>query len=174
MRRLAAARTGAVITAVLACMLAAVLAVLAGVAWGRAGSPHVAASPPAAGSPVPASALAPLTELARRAAAENGDTAPESITAVLTTQAKALTSAAPGSSEPGAGGVRVYLVTMRGHFIGYEAITGLGAALPSGGYLFLVVDARTFRVMVWALGPFGPRVAPASLGPVTYLADRGP
>jgi hypothetical protein len=95
------------------------------------------------------------------------------MTAVLTTQAKALTSA-PGDLVPGAGGVSVYLVTMRGHFIAYGSSPPPGAALPVGEYLSLVVDARTFRVLDIGLGRTPPPVAPASLGPVTYLAGRGP
>ncbi len=169
MRRLAAARRGAVITGMLACALA----VLAGLAWGRAGSPRVAASS-AAASPVPASAMAQLTEVASRAAAANGDASPEWTTAVLTTHAKALTSATPGNLVPGAGGVSVYLVTMRGHFIAYGSSPPAGAALPVGEYLSLVVDARTFRVLDVGLSPTPPPVAPARLGPVTYFADRGP
>jgi hypothetical protein len=183
-RRPAAARRGAVIIAMLACVLA-VLAALAGLACGRAGSPPAAASPSAAGSPpvaaspsaaaspVPASARAQLTEVASRAAAANGDASPEWVTAVLTTHAKALTSATPGDLVPGAGRVSVYLVTMRGHFIAYGSSPPAGAALPAGEYLSLVVDARTFQVLDIGLSPTPPPVAPASLGPVMYLADRG-
>jgi hypothetical protein len=186
-RRLGAARLGAVITAVLAVL--AVLVGLAGLAWSRAGSPRVAASAaasPVAGSPsaaaaavpaaaaaVPAAAMARLTELARRAAAANGDASPEWMTAVLTTHARALTSATPGDLVPGTGRVSVYLVTMRGHFIAYGSSPPAGAALPVGEYLSLVVDARTFRVLDFGLSPTPPPVAPASLGPVTYLAGRG-
>jgi hypothetical protein len=189
-RRLGAARRGAVITAVLAVLMG-----LAGLAWGWAGPPRVAASPsaagsaPVAGSPsastvpaaaavpaawaVPAAAIARLTELARRAAAANGDASPEWMTAVLTTHAKALTSATPGDLVPGTGRASVYLVTMRGHFIAYGSSPPAGAALPAGEYLSLVVDARTFRVLDFGLSPTPPPVAPASLGPVTYLAGRG-
>jgi hypothetical protein len=165
MYRLTAARSLAFAVAV----LAGAAAVLAGLAWGWARSPSAAAPPSAAGSPVPASAVSRLTMLASRAAAANGDATPEWTTAVLTTHAKALTSATPGDIVPGAGGVRVYLITMRGHFTAYESSPPSGAALPTGEYLSLVVDAQTFQVLDSGLSPAPPPVSPASLGPVTYL-----
>jgi hypothetical protein len=55
--------------------------------------------PPAAGSPVLAPAIARLIVIASRAAKAGGDFAPSWITAVLTTHAKALTSATPGASS---------------------------------------------------------------------------
>jgi hypothetical protein len=79
-------------------LVAAALAVLAGLAWGWAGSP------PATGSPVPPWAIPRLTVLASRAAKANSDASPEWMTAVLTTHAKALTSATPGDIVPGADG----------------------------------------------------------------------
>jgi hypothetical protein len=164
MGRLTAARSAAVAAAALACALG----VLASLAWGKAGSPS------AAGSPVPASAISRLTVLASRAATAKGDASPQWVTAVLTTHAKALTSATPGDVVPGSGGVRVYLVTMRGHFTAYESSPPPGAALPTGTYLSLVVDAGTFHVLDFGLSPAPPPVSPASLGPVTYLAGRGP
>ncbi len=164
MRRLTAARPVALAAAALACVLAG----LAGLAWAWAGSSS------AAGSPVPASAISRLTVLASRAAKANGDASPEWMTAVLTTHAKALTSATPGDIVPGSGGVRVYLVTMHGHFIAYESSPPSGAALPAGTYLSIVVDAGTFQVLDFGLSPAPPPVSPASLGPVTYLTGRGP
>jgi len=159
MYRLTAARSLAFVVAVLAC----VAAVLAGLAWGWARSPS------AAGSPVPTSAISRLTVLASRAAAADGDASPQWMTAVLTTHAKALTSATPGDTVPGTGGVRVYLITMRGHFTAYASSPPPGAALPAGEYLSLVVDAQTFQVLDSGLSPAPPPVSPASLGPVTYL-----
>jgi len=110
--------------------------------------------------------------LASRAAKANGDVSPQWMTAVLTTHARALTSATPGDFVPG-GGVRVYLVTMRGHFTAYQSSPPPGAALPTGRYLSIVVDARTFQVLDFGLSPNPPPVSPASLGPVTYLTGRG-
>jgi hypothetical protein len=131
-----------------------------------------AESPPAAGSPVPASAISRLTAIASRAAKASGDSAPTWATAVLTTHAKALTSATPGDLIPGADGTLVFLVAMRGHFVANAAPRPPGAAAPTGTYLSVVVDARTFRVLDYGLSPKPPPVSSASLGPITYLIDR--
>jgi len=53
---------------------------------------------------------------AGRAASANGVPTPLRMTAVLTTHAKALTSATPGDFVAGAGDVPVFLVTVRGNF----------------------------------------------------------
>ncbi len=149
----------------------------AALAWAAAAAAGLAVagcvgSALAAGSPVPASAVPQLTMIASRAAKADGDPAPSQVTAVLTTHAKALTSATPGDFVPGSGGVRVFLVTMRGHFVAYDASVPPGAAAPAGRYLSLVVDAKTFQVLDLGLGPKPPPVPPASLGPVTYLTVR--
>ncbi len=124
-------------------------------------------------APVPASAIGRLTAVARHAAAINGDHAPAWITAVLTTRAKALTSATPGDYIPGSGRVTVFLITMCGHFSAGQASVPPGAKVPSGRYLSLVIDARTFQGLDFGIGPKPPPVPPASLGPVTYLIGRG-
>jgi hypothetical protein len=126
------------------------------------------------GGVVPASAIPRLTAIAERAAKANGDSAPAWASAVLTTHKKALTSATPGDIVPGAGNDPVYLVTMRGHFTAYGASPPSGAALPTGTYLSIVVDAGTFRVSDGGLSPKPPPVSPASLGPVTYLIGHHP
>lgn len=76
---------------------------------------------PGSGAPVPAPAISRLTVIGGRAAKASGDTAPSWMTAVLTTRAKALTSATPGDFVPGAGDVPVFLVTMRGTFVATAA-----------------------------------------------------
>jgi hypothetical protein len=111
--------------------------------------------------------------MARHAAAINGDPAPAWITAVLTTRAKALTSATPGDYVPGSGHVAVFLITMSGHFTATGASRPPGAKAPSGRYLSLVIDARTFQSLDFGIGPNPPPVPPASLAPVTYLTGRG-
>jgi hypothetical protein len=83
--------------------------------------------------------------MAHRAAAINGDSAPAWITAVVTTHAKALTSATPGDYLPGSGHTQVSLV----------------------------IDARTFRGLDFGISPGPPPVLPGSLGPLTYLSGRG-
>jgi hypothetical protein len=151
---------------------AAALACAAAMAFGLAVAGS-AGPPPTAGSPVPASAISRLTAIASRVAKANGGSAPAWTTAALTTHAKALTSATPGDIVPGADGVLVFLVTMRGHFVANAAPRPPGAAAPTGRYLSIVVDAKTFQMLDFGLSPQQPPVSPASLGPVTYLIDRG-
>ncbi len=61
---------------------------------------------------------------------------------------------------------------MRGHFTATEATGPPGAKAPSGRYLSVVIDAKTFRGLDFGISPRPPPVAPASLGPVTYLTGR--
>lgn len=130
-------------------------------------------TPAAAGAPVPAAAIPRLTAMAHRAATINGDPNPAWITAVMTTHAKALTSATPGDYVPDSTRVRVFLITMRGHFTARNASRPPGAKAPTGRYLSLVIDAKTFRGLDFGISPTPPPVPPASLGPVTYLTGRG-
>jgi hypothetical protein len=169
---------GGVTAALVAVAVTSVLAVVgcadppaAAGAPAAADEPVTADAPPAAGAPVPASAIGRLTAIARRAATLNGDPHPAWITAVMTTRAKALTSATPGDRVPGSARTAVFLITMRGHFTAAGAGPP-GAKAPTGRYLSLVVDARTFQGLDAGLSPGAPPVAPASLGPVTYLAGR--
>lgn len=150
-----------------AAALACVLAVMSGLAAAGCAGP-----PAGAGSPVPAPVISRLTLIGSRAAKADGDTAPLWMTAVLTTHAKALTSATPGDFVPGTEGVPVFLVTMRGHFTATAVSRPPGAAAPAGSYLSIVVDARTFQVLDFGLSPSPPPVSPASLGPVTYLTGH--
>ncbi len=126
-------------------------------------------APTPTGSPVPATAVPRLTAIAASVARSDGDPAPSQVTAVLTTHAKALTSATPGDLVPGSGGVRVFLLTMQGRFTATDATGPPGSKAPTGRYLSLVVDAATFQVTDFGLSPKPPPVSPASLGPVTYL-----
>jgi hypothetical protein len=144
---------------------AALASVLAAAGCGRSAA--------ATGAPVPASAIPRLTAIAHRAATINGDPSPPWIAAVLTTHAKALTSATPGDYVPGSAHVKVFLITMRGHFIARDATGPPGAKAPTGRYLSLVIDAKTFQGLDFGIGPKPPPVPPASLGPVTYLTGRG-
>lgn len=127
--------------------------------------------PPVAvpGQPVPTSAIPGLTVMADRAATALGDRAPEWVSAVVTTHEKALTSATPGDFVPGSEHTVVYLVTMKGHFTGYNFSRPHGARVPTGTYASFVINAETFEGMDRGLGDRPPPVAPASLGPVTWL-----
>jgi hypothetical protein len=130
-------------------------------------------------SPVPASAIPRLRAIADRAAKENGGAVPSWISAVVTTQEKALTSATPGAVVPAGGKTVVYLVTMKGHFKferGPRLLAEPRTRAPALNYQFLVVSAETLEVTASGLSPKPPPVAPSSLGPVTWLkreAQRG-
>ncbi len=124
------------------------------------------------GSPVPASAIPRLRAIADRAAKENGGAVPSWISAVVTTQEEALTSATPGAVVPAGGKTVVYLVTMKGHFKferGPRLLSGPRTHALTLNYQSLVVIAKTFEVTAGGLGPKPPPVAPSSLGPVSWL-----
>jgi hypothetical protein len=94
--------------------------------------------------------------------------------AVVTTRAKALTSATPGDLVPNDEKTIVYLVTVKGHFVARAASVPPGAHAPTGTYMSMVINAKTFTGLDFGLGPKPPPVAPASFGPVTYLkVNRG-
>lgn len=124
------------------------------------------------GAAVPASAIPRLKAIAGQLAKENGHTVPSWMSAVVTTQEKALASI-NGGSGPG-GKTVVYLVTMKGHFKwgGSRPVPG---HVTTGRYLSLVVSAQTWRwrrifdVIALGLSPTPPPVSPSSLGPVTWL-----
>jgi hypothetical protein len=118
---------------------------------------------------IPASVAARLDAIAARVARLNGDPQPAWITAVVTTHGKALESATPGDTEPTGNGATVYLITMKGTFTDYLASVPSGAALPTGRYLSIVINAQSFMITDYGLSPNPPAVPPSSLGPVRYL-----
>jgi hypothetical protein len=124
---------------------AAMASVLAAAGCGRA--------PAAAGAPVPASVIGRLTAIAHRAATINGDPAPAWITAVMTTHAKALTSATPGDYVPGSAHVKVFLITMRGHFTAGEASVPPGAKRRPAGTCPWSSTPRPSRALTSASAP---------------------
>jgi hypothetical protein len=129
--------------------------------------PAASASPIAPGQAVPAAAVARLNAIAA-SFTMNGGRRPAWESAVVTTHLRALESATPGDTTPDASTV-VYLITMMGHFNAYGASVPAGARAPTGSYLSIVINARTYAIMDWGLSPKAPPVAPASLGPVTML-----
>lgn len=120
------------------------------------------------GQPVPASAIHRLTAIASGAARVNGGHPVAWATAVVTTLAKALTSATPGDTTPG-GKAIVYLVTIKGHFVCNACSGPPGARAPVGTYISMVIIAKNFRGTAFSLGPKPPAVPPAQFGPVTHL-----
>ena len=148
-----------------------VAAVLAGLMLAGCASAQPVGKPsgPVPGLPVPAPATHRLTAMADRAARAHGGAAPAWASAVVTTHEKALTSATPGDIVYVGEKAIVYLVTMKGHFIAGAVSVPLGGHAPTGSYMSIVVDARTFKTLDVGLSSKSPPVAPASFGPVTYL-----
>src|SRR5215471_11401214 len=119
--------------------------VLAAAACGSAAGMTASHRPAVAepGQPVPASAVHRLTAIADRAVTLNGGHPVAWATAVVTTHAKALTSATPGDTTPG-GKAIVYLVTVKGHFVCSLCSVPPGGHAPAGAYLSIVIDTKTF------------------------------
>ncbi|HUB37918.1 MAG TPA: hypothetical protein VMA72_03600 [Streptosporangiaceae bacterium] len=124
---------------------------------------------PVPGRPVPATAVRTLTAIAARVAKATGDKAPVWESAVVTTHKKALTSATAGDTEPVGQETIVYLVTMKGHFVAEDFSGPAGSRAPTGTYLSIVINARTFESLDLGLSAKPPPVPPGSFGPVTYL-----
>jgi len=120
------------------------------------------------GQPVPASAVHRLTAIASRAVKLNGGHPVAWATAVVTTHAKALTSATPGDTTPGAKTI-VYLVTIKGHFVCNLCSVPPGGHAPTGTYLSIVINAKNFEGTDSGISPKPPPVSPARFGPVTHL-----
>ena len=151
-------------------------AVLAGLGLAGCASDPPAGGPsiPVPGQPVPASAVHRLTAMADRAVTVNDGRGVRWASAVVTTRAKALTSATPGDLVPNEEKTVVYLVTVKGRFVARAASGPPGAHAPTGTYMSMVINAKTFAGLDFGLGPKPPPVAPASFGPVTYLkVNRG-
>jgi hypothetical protein len=134
-----------------------------------AGSPAAAKGVVAIGVSFPERVIARLDAIAIRAAKANGDARPDWITAVLTTHGKGLEVATPGDTMPSGNGTSTYLIMMKGAFTAYDASVPSGASAPTGQYLSLLVNARSFRVTDVGLSKNPPPSLAASPGRVRYL-----
>ena len=126
----------------------------------------------ASGTPVPASAISRLRAVADRLVRGDSQTVPRWVSVVATSRKKALTAAEPFESYVvGPKNVPVYLMTMKGRFWPTPVPTPVlpGKRPPTGRYLSVLVDAKTFHVLYMGLGSQPPPIPPASLGPLTYL-----
>ena len=110
-------------------------------------------STPMPGQPVPASAVHRLMAIVERAVKVNDGHGVVWASAVVTTRAKALTSATPGDFVPNDEKTVVYLVTVKGHFVARAASVPPGAHLPTGTYMSMVINAKTFTGLEFGLGP---------------------
>jgi hypothetical protein len=122
------------------------------------------------GQPVPVSAVRRLAAIADRSVTMDGGHPVAWATAVVTTRAKALTSATPGDLIPHDNKTVVYLVTIKGRFVDNAYSGPPGSHAPTGTYVSLVISARTFEGTDFGISHRSPPVPPASLGPVTYLS----
>ena len=130
-----------------------------------------AAPKPVHSSRVPPAARARLATIARDMAKANGDPHVEAVQAVATSHAQALRVATPGDSTPSiAGSEPVYLILLRGSFTAYDASPPSGAPLPTGSFLCVVVDQKTFQVTDWGLSRHPPPIALSSLGSVATIS----
>jgi hypothetical protein len=158
-----------------AASLAGLIPVLAAVACGSIYSCptdcNLVWRPPVAepGKPVPASAVSRLTGIADSVATEDGGRPVAWATVVVTTRAKALTSATPGDLVPNDEKTVVYLITMKGNFTDYGYSGPAESHAPTGRYVSVVLSAKTFESTDGGISKNPPPVAPASLGPVTHL-----
>ena len=79
----------------------------------------------------------------------------------------------PGDYLPGSAHVKVFLITMHGHFTARNATGPPGAKAPTGRYLSLVIDAKTFQGLDFGISPSPPPVSSTGLGQVTRLSGPG-
>jgi hypothetical protein len=121
------------------------------------------------GSPIAAAAIPALRTNMLQLARFNGDARPASVSAVLTTRARALRAMAPGDTVPGSARQRVYLVVMTGNFTDPHAPVPPGAKAPAGRYLAVTIDPATWQVMDLSLGNHRPTVPLSSFGAVSAL-----
>jgi hypothetical protein len=108
---------------------------------------------PVPGQPVPASAVHRLTAIADRAVRVNDGHGVRCASALVTTRAKALTSAPPGDLVPNEEKTVVYLVTVKGHFEARAASVPPGARAPTGTYMSMVINAKTYAGLDFGLAP---------------------
>lgn len=105
-----------------------------------------------------------VARIAAGLAAANGENAPRSTqyTATRRQDAEGLTSQARVDSDQ-----PVYLVTMRGDFVGDTAKVPRGRARPTGTVLSATIDPATGRILDWSITDSAPALS--RLGPVTHV-----
>jgi hypothetical protein len=96
--------------------------------------------------------LAQLEALKQQAvdfAAANGETAPTEGQLVSATRQSVVSAAMGGAGVDS--DQDVYVIRLRGNFIGYEAPVPKGMPFPRGHFLLLVYDASTNELVDWGL-----------------------
>lgn len=129
------------------------ISVLAAAACGSASGSASRHEPATAapGQPVPAAAIERLTATVNHAVTVNDGHSVAWASAVVTTRAKALTSATPGDFVPNDERTVVYLVTVKGHFAARAVSRPHRAPVPTGTYMSLVINAETFARLDFGL-----------------------
>lgn len=125
------------------------------------------------GSPVPSAAIPRLRAMTLALARLDGDRGPRSIAAVVTTRGAALRVATPGDTISYGGSRPVYLVLMVGKFTLTDVPVPPGAHSPTGRYLALTINSKTFKVMDIGLRDRPPPIPLSSYGPVRVLMSMG-
>lgn len=135
---------------------ALLLLVAAAAACGRGAATDVEAG---GGEEAPAIVLSAEEEAALVAKAEelafyDGEDAPTEVGVVLTTP-RALQGTpllGPGPSFPVAEDAEVFLVVMRGEFVGHLAKVPEGEDIPTGSTLWFVMDRERLQLVAWGIG----------------------
>jgi len=123
--------------------------------------------------PIPHDVVPRLTAVAAQVAADHADPKPTSISAVATTQAKALEVVMGYRARPLPGELAaepVYVITMSGRF---ESLRGgpPSTRFPvTRPYLTVVVEASTLQLRDVGVGDRDPHARLSRLGPATRLA----
>lgn len=117
-------------------------------------------------SPAPAP-VSELDEIADSMAAGNAEPDPASEEYVESYRGKAVDAVGPGTvvdtNQP------VYLIKIKGDFVGEMASVPVGEDLPTGRYLYVIVDKATLQMNDWAIG--NQDVDLSSLGTPSSLPD---
>ena len=108
--------------------------------------------------------LSRLDTIAHALAAGDGDRVPSSVSVVRTIHSQAMRSATPGDKWSKVASDPVYLITMVGNFKGYTFRLPPGAKAPTGRFISIIINAKTWWIMDMGLSRTAPPVSPGSLG----------
>jgi hypothetical protein len=116
---------------------------------------------------VPAAAVPHLKQLATEMAANNGDPAAARTAVAVATTRQAAVGLESGAADRVDSNQAVYLVQLRGRFVGAMAKVPSGAPLPTGAVLHFTVDVGSGAVQDWGISDVPTN--PSALGTVTSL-----
>jgi hypothetical protein len=119
---------------------------------------------------IPGAAISELARVAAELATMHGDSQPTSITAIASSRGRAVEYASGGNQIMDRRDDPVYLVRMQGEFFS-NMPRPPGTPLPTGRFLFVVLDPRTLGSMDISLSDSDHRPPMSTLGPVTDLTE---